>query len=150
MNILTEWAEKARVGGKVIINGVEYIIEEIVAYHRGTDKWVNIVTHDADGHELAVEAVEGEDELTLWQEGAPKFKDLRQNGQDTLRYRRENYSLTEQEVALAIDETANGAERCTVRYWVYRAESGRQLAVENWENQLYCYFAEPTAPQVSF
>lgn len=149
MNILAEWTQKARSGGQVTINGEQYTIAEVVSYHHGAEKWVNIVTHDTNGREIALEAVKGEDELTLWQR-IPKIRNLVGNPADTIRYKGETFSLEEKGTARAIVETAKRTEAATVPYWVFLAESGRSIAVEIWDSQFYCYVAETSSPQVSF
>lgn len=141
MNILAEWAEKAKVGGKVIINSVEYAIEEIIAYHCDAEKWVNIVVHDAAGRELAVEAVEGEDELTLWRQSS--FYDDYFDEQD--------FRLEEKGRAQTIVETAEGTENASTPYKVYRHKvDGQRVAVETWDRKKCYYAADVTAPEFSF
>ncbi|MBI2042146.1 MAG: DUF4178 domain-containing protein [Candidatus Nealsonbacteria bacterium] len=144
---LQEWAEKARAGGGFFLNGEKLSIEEVVSYHHGAEKWVNLLTH-RDGREVAAEAVEGEERLTLW-ERIRKIRGLKEYG-CTLNYQGEKYFEVERGVARAIVETAEETESANVPYRVYRTKSGRRIAVEIWDRQIYCYVAEPAAPQVSF
>lgn len=146
MNILKEWAKKARVGGQITINGAQYPIEEIIAYHHGAEKWVNIVTHTESGQEIAVEAVEDETELTLWRRQTPKTYELA----IAALLRESNYTLVEEGLARAIVETTEGTEATNSSYWVFRSESGRRIAVEMWDGQYYFYIADETAPVAFF
>lgn len=147
MNYLKEWTEKARVDGQIIINGVEYAIKEIIAYHCGTEKWVNIVVHDATGREVAVEAVEGETKLTLWQQiSAEEVKT-----DDTFAsYTDKTYLQTEKGRAQAIVKTEEGTDSESVLYRVFIASHRQRIAVEIWNKQIYCYVADVAAPKISF
>lgn len=141
---------EVKLGETLTVNGVPFIVREIVSYLDYPDRWFNWVHYGPDGLELALEREK--QEMSLWQQ----VKDVTIFHKRTIKYRGETYKLDEEESGEAetiVRKTDNGKEvskEAKTPYDIFIAPSGRRLCREIWEGKECWYHSEPGLITISF
>lgn len=138
-------------GGRIIINGKPFLVDEVVEYEEDGEKWLNLVNYQPNGLELALE-IEGR-KISLWQQ----IKGGKEHvSEDAVWYHSEKYDLDKEESGVAwtvLRKLVNGkkiAKKADTPYSIFVAASGRRLCREIWDGKECWYLSEPGLITISF